>query len=459
MQVSITREARRFAVRELATRAGFNPHECLIEISDDQTSLYLDRSRSAEVVFPHRVRQFDRNTLHTVRCSWISNGGSSRWPLVPDFVVPSCAETADVQSLFVIEDRRARCTVDLGASVLFSLSRIEERLSLDRDQHGRFPASASVSVRDDYLHRPIVDEYGLAIDEAIQRIVPAWRPQSAPFRAFVTQDVDSIGIPFNPWSTARRLLHTHNIGHAVRDMATVLGGEKPAELESVREIATLAACHGLRSAAFWKTGARTEYDTGYDVSHSSVTRVVSDLRTAGVDIGIHPSYYTFEDLSRLAEEVRTLREHLGQECVGGRQHYLRWSPRTWRDWESCGLAYDSSVGFAERPGFRAGTAVPYQPWLLEENRQATLLEIPLILMDRTLCHYMALSDSEAVPLAVELISRVKAVGGVFTLLWHNELLFDSRYRSLYVAILQQLAGAAVYDLDSEVPARRVKNAA
>jgi hypothetical protein len=459
VHISITREARRFAVLEIATRAGLNPHECLIEVSDAQTSLYLDRSRNVEVVFPHLMRQFERNTLHTVRCSWISTGGSSRWPLVPDFIIPSCPETAALQPLFVIEDRRARCMVDLGASVLFSLSRIEERLSTDRDQHGRFPASASVAVRDDYVHRPIVDEYGFAIGEAIQYIVPAWRPQSGPFRAFVTQDVDSIGIPFNPWSTARRLVHTLNIGRAVRDMATAVGGGKPAELESVREIATLAARHGLRSASFWKTGARTEYDTGYDVSHSSVTRVVSDLRTAGVDIGIHPSYYTFENRCRLAEEVRILREHLGQECVGGRQHYLRWSPRAWLDWESCGLAYDSSVGFAERPGFRAGTAVPYQPWLLEENRQARLLEIPLILMDRTLSHYMRLSDSEAISVAADLISRVKCVGGVFTLLWHNELLFNSQYRSLYVAVLQQLAGAGVYDLDSEVPARRVKNAA
>jgi hypothetical protein len=76
-------------------------------------------------------------------------------------------------------------------------------------------------------------------------------------------------------------------------------------------------------------------------------------------------------------------------------------------------------------------------------------------MDRTLKQYMGVSDPEVLSLTAELIVRTKAVGGVFTLLWHNGLLLDGRYRPLYGTVLEQLGGAAVYDLDSEVRARRV----
>ncbi len=81
--------------------------------------------------------------------------------------------------------------------------------------------------------------------------------------------------------------------------------------------------------------------------------------------------------------------------MGGRQDFLRWKPATWVAWEAAGLAYDASVGFADRIGFRAGTAHAYHPWLLSENREARLLEIPIVAMDSTLRGYMRLEPDEA----------------------------------------------------------------
>ena len=43
-----------------------------------------------------------------------------------------------------------------------------------------------------------------------------------------------------------------------------------------------------------------------------------------------------------------------------RQHYLRWrAPTTWQNWEDAGLDYDSTVGYADHVGFRAGTCYEY----------------------------------------------------------------------------------------------------
>jgi hypothetical protein len=154
----------------------------------------------------------------------------------------------------------------------------------------------------------------------------------------------------------------------------------------------------------------------------------------------------------LRREVSALREVLGDRPLGGRQHYLRWCPETWIHWETSGLSYDSTLGFADRIGFRAGTCIPYRPWLFQLNRPADLLEIPLLAMDATLLVYMKLGEEESVRQVHDLIRRCRAVGGVFTLVWHNNHILDPKCLSLYMRILSLLDSASPYDWQTEVRA-------
>jgi hypothetical protein len=163
-------------------------------------------------------------------------------------------------------------------------------------------------------------------------------------------------------------------------------------------------------------------------------------------MGVHPGYNTFGNVPELAAEVERLRTAIGERYVGGRQHFLRWSPETWLHWEQCGLAYDTSVGFAGDVGFRAGTCWPYFPWLWNENRPAELLEIPLIVMESSLISpiYMGLSPEAAVAQVRNLLRKCEKVGGVFTLLWHNNR-FGHPYDAYLAPIFDTLAGLENYD--------------
>jgi len=163
------------------------------------------------------------------------------------------------------------------------------------------------------------------------------------------------------------------------------------------------------------------------------------LRELGFELGVHPGYDTFRHRPRLASEVEYLQRALRLHSPGGRQHYLRWSPDTWLDWEACGLSYDSSLGFADRFGFRAGTAFPYRPWSWRDNRELNLIEVPLILMDCTPVKYMNLSRAEGLARIQTLIRRIERTGGVFTLLWHNTPLLDPDYDGWYERILDLVA--------------------
>jgi hypothetical protein len=204
---------------------------------------------------------------------------------------------------------------------------------------------------------------------------------------------------------------------------------------------------------YWKAPTAGPFDTGYDLRDRKIRRVIEWAKRRGVEMGVHPSYETFGSLEKLREEVSQCRSALNEPVIGGRQHYLRWSPQTWLDWERCDLAYDSSVGFAQEVGFRAGTCIPYLPWLFELDRPARLLEIPLLVMDGTLVMYMKLGVEESVAVIKEMRARCAAVGGVFTLLWHNCSLLPP-YQKFYPPIFDLLTGTANYEWRADWEALR-----
>jgi hypothetical protein len=214
----------------------------------------------------------------------------------------------------------------------------------------------------------------------------------------------------------------------------------------VRKLAGISKERGLHSAFFWKCSPRTRHDSGYPLNDPRIQRVIAELRAGDFELGVHPGYYTFHDRENLSREIAGLKSALHEDFPGGRQHYLRWTPRTWLDWESCGLSYDSSVGFADHIGFRAGTSLPFRPWCWAENRELNLIEVPLILMDCTPVKYMRLKLQEGLERVRALAKRVEETGGLFTLLWHNTPLMDPAYDGWYEGILSILDGAKACDV-------------
>src|SRR5208283_71404 len=116
-------------------------------------------------------------------------------------------------------------------------------------------------------------------------------------------------------------------------------GRVPSCLDMLRQLVGMSKDRNLDSAVYWKAGRLHRYDSGYDPRRPEIQRVIGDLREQGVESGVHPGYETFMAPEILASEVKILREALGGDPLGGRQHYLRWCPETWSHWEQCGLAY------------------------------------------------------------------------------------------------------------------------
>ena len=177
-------------------------------------------------------------------------------------------------------------------------------------------------------------------------------------------------------------------------------------------------------------------------------RLVETLVETGAEVGLHGSYLAAEDLDRLARE-RALLAQLDGPLVGHRYHYLRVDPhRNLAPLVDIGFRYDTSLGFPDALGFRAGIAHPFRPWDVERDRPADLVEVPLAVMDATLAEerYEALSADGARGRILPLLDWAAENGGGFSILWHPERFDGPSARGwdrLYFDVIDAVRNAAV----------------
>ena len=452
-------DAALYAVQELARRAGVSREvfrTWRVDFADrDFVNVLVQPGTRKRIRFPRigagMWNQIQRGVFHTATASWPSHQRRTG-EFTADLRIPFCSSSHfDLGPLFVSDSRDSlTCAVDLLASTVLTLARFEETLPSPKDVHGRFPASASVAWRGGFLHRPIVDEYGLALERGLELLLPGWRPLQRRLCVKVSHDVDEIGIPFSLRGALAKTVRNGRPILTLRDLlAPLLRGDTTHQV-LLKRLAQHSLERGLDSAIYWKSSRFGPYDTGYDVDDPRIRKLIDLLRAENVEMGIHPSYATFHSPKLFRSEVEKLSALLGSRDLGGRQDYLRWSPESWVEWDAVGLAYDSSVGFADHIGFRAGTCIPYRPWLWSQQRRADLVEIPLVAMDSTLFGYMNLSAEQALALLLDLCDRCRAAGGVFTLAWHNTSLANSSHAAIYRVLLDQLASSGRYDWKSDL---------
>jgi len=338
------------------------------------------------------------------------------------------------------------CDIDIIASIYFMLSRWEETVSLDRDHHGRFEAKHSISGRCNCLHRPIVDELVGLVWNMLSSLDPALTRKPSRFEAIITHDVDDIAKWTSPTrfvrSTMGELIRHRNPFKTLRTLWQVARGTAQDPYDTFDYIMTLSEQNGLRSHFFFMVGGTSTHDQRYDILGSAATKLIDTISKRGHQIGYHPSYNTNQTPALFCSEIATLRAISKQPVVSGRQHYLRFSvPDTWRIWSQNGMQWDTTLGFAETLGFRAGTCHPFPVFDCRSRQPLPLVEIPLTMMEATCIDYMKLSPTEMKSAIRVLIKVVQKYQGTMVVLWHNSS-FNTAvyepYQPIYEWLMKEL---------------------
>lgn len=95
------------------------------------------------------------------------------------------------------------------------------------------------------------------------------------------------------------------------------------------------------------------------------------------------------------------------------------------------------MGFADMPGFRAGTCREYRAFDVFLRKELSLTVKPLIVMDRTLrsADCLGLDRNLAKFVFRDLKQTCARMKGEFVLLWHNSTLLSGKDKSEYAAYL------------------------
>ena len=326
---------------------------------------------------------------------------------------------------------------DLVASAFYLLARWDELRVPERDRFGRLPLAASAfgRIAGLNLEEPVVEGYIAALRDALG--IPA----PTTWSVALTHDIDRIRrrTPKGLAGIARR----RGPGAVAR---TLVG---PDPWNNIPDLLEASWLRGVRPTVFLIGRNAHPLDGTPRRTYERERRsLAAAVRAAGAEVGLHASFGSSEDGAALASELAGLRAEVG-DIQGVRFHYLRFRYHQTVRWlEQAGASYDSSLGFSEAPGFAAGIARPYHPYLIGEERPARLTLLPLAVMDTMLDSHLTLGAAGARDRALAVLDRVRVHGGRVALLWHNTYLADDRapgYGPLWGDLLDELTarGAAL----------------
>jgi hypothetical protein len=155
------------------------------------------------------------------------------------------------------------------------------------------------------------------------------------------------------------------------------------------------------------------------------------LGSLGHEVALH-GIDAWRDSAKGSQERGRICRFTGANPAGVRMHWLYFDQEAPAKLEQAGFEYDSTAGYNETVGYRAGTTQAFKP-----PGVRSLLELPLHIMDTALFFpsYRNLLPAQAAEVVGRLIDDVERFGGVLTVNWHDrsiepERLWDGPYIDL-----------------------------
>ena len=311
---------------------------------------------------------------------------------------------------------------DIIYAVFFFISRAEELLVSERDEHGRFLAKHSVLGQHNNLQIPLLDEYA----RGIMKLLELSLPESEYNHIYLTHDIDTIA--------HYRHLRGFIGGWFRAGMDPVLDAVEDIKLDPAYTFPWIVKQDKQIPEADVIYFVKQTHGKGYDYPQFKLNgkdwkRLKAYLKRNKAKLGLHSSYYG--DI--INPDHYTLH----------RSHYLRCDIDQMQRLADSGITDDFTMGFADQAGFRLQTTRAVR-WINPITFNLSPLTLhPLTVMDCTLSNdnYMNLTEDEAYFFCEQLFSKIKMHHGDICLLWHNHVINNTSYhKALYPKLLEIIHG-------------------
>lgn len=317
---------------------------------------------------------------------------------------------------------------DPFAAIFYLITRYEEYVDLRRDKHDRFEAKSSVIYRFGWMQRQIVERW---VEAIVQAFSPADLPklkENRSVKVVPSFDIDNTYAykwkeGFRKWGSILKD-YVGKRRESIQLRKAVNSGIQKDPYDTYERISGVAERFD-QTRIFWLLGDIGEFDRNISWRDPRHKRLIRNMKKVA-KVGLHPSYASNYSDKRLSEERQRLQEILETDVLESRQHFLKLHlPHTYRRLIAEGFKKDYTMGYADSPGFRLGTAHPVTFFDLARNEICPYTLVPFAYMDGTFNEYMQISTEESKRIVADLATEVKQYGGVFCFIWHNETIGEN----------------------------------
>jgi hypothetical protein len=288
------------------------------------------------------------------------------------------------------------------------------------------------------------------------------QPGKHEFVCCLTHDVDFFGIKRHKWDrTLAGFVYRGTIGtlfgllrgrrtivEAVRNILAVLS--LPFVFAGLRRdfwqpFEDYAAADGDRGSTYFlapfkklpgvSPDGTTDSVRGVPYAVGDITQEIAKAQAPRTEFALH-GIDAWRDVESGRAEIAELTTATGDRRVGVRMHWLYFSNESTALLEAAGFDYDSTCGYNDAIGFKAGTSQVFRPL-----GRSTLMELPLSIMDSAMFYpgRMEMIRKAALQMCRGIVDDARRFGGTVVINWHDRSLAPERqwnrgYRDLLTEI-------------------------
>ncbi len=340
---------------------------------------------------------------------------------------------------FFLSDGQSDFPFDIFSAAFFVITRYEEYLDFEPDNHGRFPASKSLAFRSGFLNKPVINLWVKELSKLLILKFPNVTFKRNTFKAITTFDVDE---PFKYLGKDMirniggflREIGKNDMGAAERYRIVLKKQKDPWDIFDY--IFSMTIEKGNQIIVFFPVGDRTDFDRWPSYLNDDYRKLITGV-SEKTKTGLHPSYYSCDNTAKLNMEKERLHQITNSEIIAARYHFIRLKfPDSYSNLVDAGFSEDYSMGFPDEPGFRAGTSNPFFFYDLSSERKTNLVVFPFQIMDATLIQYKKFQPEESMSVIKKIIDETKNAGGLFHSSWHNKTLVEGKKASEWKKVFE-----------------------
>lgn len=324
---------------------------------------------------------------------------------------------------------------DIFSAIFYLLSRYEEYLPFQSDEHGRFPSHLNILVKNQIEKTPIVELWLLAFKEVLLDNFKDIYFKKQTFSFLSTIDVD------------------HMFSYKGKSFLINFGGLIKRPKEALNRIKVL---NGLLNDPFdhfdWlnKTNVKFNIKPIYflllsskgglnsqtNINSNAFKSKIKELLSQDVDFGLHSSYSFLENKNYL-NEINNFKSIILKSPTKTRQHFLRISfPKYFQQLIYLGIFEDYSIGFSDRNGFRSGVSKPHYFFDLISNTSTNLVLFPFCIADHVDRFYLKRNIEIIQNEYLLMFQMLKKINGNAIVLFHNDTFLNDDWKYIYKQIFE-----------------------